>query len=106
MARDTRARYELIKGEDNRPLWLVWLAGGNPAHRGKFDEPLIPEVARSADLPYKTLWGLANGSRTPTLETLGEIVDAGMYLRNVSRDEAERNIMRLVREPIRQAEAA
>lgn len=107
MARTTRARYELITdGETGRPLWLEWLASGNAKLRGKYGEPIVAYVADAGGLPYKTLAGLTNGTRTPTLETLGEIVAAGAYLNGVSEEEARKHIVRLVHRPIEQAEAA
>lgn len=106
MARTTRASYELIRDETGRPLWLDWLASGSDKLRGKFGEPIIAYIAEAGGLPYKTLTGLASGSRTPTLDTLGEIVAAGAYLNGVPEDVARQHIVRLVHRPIEQAKAA
>lgn len=107
MARTTRASYELIRDDEtNRPLWLDWLASGNPKFRDSNNQPIIGRIAKASDLSHQTLRPLAEGVRTPTLETLGELVAAGAYLNNVSEDEAHKHIVRLVHRPIAQAEAA
>lgn len=107
MARTTRASYELIRDErTDRALWLDWLASADPKFRNGDNEPIIDRIAKAGGLSDKTLRPFAKGVRTPTLETLGELVAAGAYLNGVSEDEAHKHIVRLVHRPIAQDEAA
>jgi len=106
MARTTRASLELKRDENGKPLWLDWLASGNPALRDGNNKPVISFIAKATGLPDKTLYGLADGSRTPKLSTVGEIVAAGAHLNGVSDDVAMQHIVHMVHYPITEAEAA
>lgn len=106
MLRTTRASLELKRDENGKALWLDWLASSDPALRGSNDEPVISYIAKAAGLPDKTLDGLVDGTRTPKLSTVGEIVAAGAHLNNVSEEVAMRHIVHMVHYPIVEAEAA
>lgn len=107
MERATRASYELVTDDETgQPSWLHWLASSKPEFKDRFGKPVIKYIAEAGGIPHKTLYHYVDGTRKPGLDTLGEIVAAGMDLHNVDEDTARNHIVRLVRYPVEQAEAA
>lgn len=108
MERTTRASYELVVDDKTgQPLWLHWLASSKPEFQDRFGAPIVKYIAQAGGISDKTLYPYVDGTRKPNLDTLGEIVAAGMDLHGVSEETARRHIVRLVRRPVvRQVEAA